>query len=115
MNGTTLHTRHTTPPPLDRRRLALLRVEEREAWQALMTAGAQLVSATRAPHYAPVARRLYAEALLTWRAARHALDLALVPVPSRQPGGRTRRAAPGPRHPERRPHAKRAWWRPARG
>ena len=104
MNETTARTRHTIPAPIDRARLALRRAEEREAWQALMAEGERLARYAWTPHYASVARRLYAAALLAWREARHALDLALVPMP----------AAPAPRLSERRPQGRRARWRPAR-
>ena len=96
-------------------RLALRRAEEREAWQALVADGERLARAARAPHYAPVARRMYAESLLAWRAARHALDVVLVPVPCRPPSLAPLPAAPTLRLPGRQPQAKRAWWRPARG
>ena len=105
MNGTTARTTHTTPAPVDRTRLALRRAEERAAWQALMAEGERLARYAWTPHYAPVARRLYAAALLAWREARRALDLALVPVP----------AAPTRRLPGRPPQVECAWWRPARG
>ena len=115
MNRTTARTRHTTPPPIDRTRLTLRRAEERAAWQALVADGDRLADCARAPHYAPLARRMYAESLLTWRAARHALDLALVPVPPRPARSEAVSAAPSPRPLGRRPRAKRAWWRPVRG
>ena len=106
MNGTTARTTHTTPAPVDRTRLALRRAEERAAWQALMAEGERLARYAWTPQYAPVARRLYAVALLAWREARGALDMALVPVPAaratttrparRDPRGQ--RPAPDPRH-----------------
>ncbi len=105
MNGITARTRHTTPAPSDRTQRELRRAEEREAWQALMAEGERLALDAWTPHYAPVARHLYAAALLAWREARRALDLALVPVP----------AAPAARLSERRPHASHAWRHPARG
>ena len=100
---------------LDLPLLALRRAEEAEAWRALVADGERLARAARAPHYAPVARRMYAESLLAWRAARHALDVALVPVPRRPARREALPAVPRPRLLERRPQAKRAWWRAARG
>ena len=105
MNRITTRTRHATPAPIDRTQLALRRAAEREAWRALVADGERLARSARAPHYAPVARRMYADALLAWRETRRALDMALVPVP----------AAPTPRRPGRRPQTKRAWRRLARG
>ncbi len=105
MNGTTARTRQATQTPIDRTQLALRRAEEREAWQALMAEGERLARSARTPHATPVARRLYADALLAWREARRALDMALVPLP----------AAPAPHLSERRPHASHAWWRAAGG
>ena len=105
MNGTTARTRQATLTPIDWTRLAPRRAEEGEAWQALMVEGERLARSARTQRATPVARRLYADALLAWREARQALDLALVPVA----------AAPTPRLSERRPHTSHAWWHAARG
>ena len=105
MNRIAARTKHATPAPLDRTRLALRRAEEREAWQVLVAAGERLAFCARAPHGAAGAGRAYADALLAWREARRALDMALVALP----------AAPAPRLSERRPHASHAWWRAAGG
>ena len=114
MDRATARTSRATPAAIDRTRLALRRAEERAAWEALVADGERLAHCARAPHYAPMARPLYAESLLAWRAARHALDVALVPLPHRSGWGEAVPAVPGLRPLGRRPQDKRAWWRAAR-
>ena len=66
-------TRTADPAPAraDWQPVQAYRAEERRAWQALAAVG------ERPAHYRG--------ALLTWRAARYALDVALSPLPCRRP------------------------------
>ena len=64
-------TPHTRPRLVEWRRIQAYHAEERLAWRAPAAAG------ERPAHYH--------RALLTWRAARYSLDVALSPLPCRQP------------------------------
>ena len=75
------------------------RARERAAWTALQATG-------------PAE---YRRALLAWRPPGTARAGALVPLPLRTPRGGAALQTPAWPRPRRRPRAKRAWWRPARG
>ena len=107
MDRATAPPRFATPSPADQPGLETCRAEEQLAWQALVVAGQRLQARAATPAE-------YRRALLAWRAARAALDVALVSPPHRPPPAGS--AVPTqflPSRPGRRPHAKRAWWRPA--